>query len=44
VDADGDQTTIKQGISKDEAYAAAQADATRLGLQSTLIDVLKSEI
>lgn len=32
VDSCGDHTTVKLGCTKDEAYATAQADATKLGL------------
>jgi hypothetical protein len=41
VDADGDHTTLVQGVTKDAASAAAQADATRLGLASTYLRIVQ---
>lgn len=32
-----DHTTLVQGVTSEEAYAAAQADATRLALPATYI-------
>ncbi len=37
IDESGDRTTVIRGVSENDAFTAAQADATKLSLNQTLI-------